>query len=316
MRSRFSIKSIVVYLLCLFLVLTIMGCARKSATDDRLVFGFANSTLQNSYCATMAEGALSRARELGITLNVVDNQMNATHQLSSIENFMTMGVQGIMILPVEASAIEAVVREAREQGIYVISNSVPVNTSNIFVSADNYEMGYNIGKAAAEWLNANKGGRGQIAYLNQPALPTMIYRENGFREAIAQYSPAVEIVMTASGGTSPEEGLRSSETILQAYPNIDAIVGYSDASALGATAAVEATGRDPAGIFVGGVDATPEAIAKIKEGGPFKATVDNVPFENGRLLVDLLVSLRNGEQFDFTYVLPTKIVDASNVHEY
>ena len=288
---------------------------KEKDVDKTLTFGFANYTLTNPYCATMADGASARAKELGIKINIVDNKQDSANQVASIENFITLGVDGILILPVDSSAIEATVQDARDAGIHVIANSVPVKNADIFVSADNYEMGYNIGKACAEWLNKNNGGKGKVAYINMPSLPTLIDRERGFTEAIAELCPGAQIVMMVPGGT-PEEALKSAETIIQAHPDISAIAGYNDLAALGACNAAEAANIDPAKIFVGGVDATPEAIAKIKEGGPFKATVDNIPYENGVLLIDLMVRLIDGEKIDYTYVLPTKIVDSSNINEY
>lgn len=339
MKRSYVIRLAAICLLCMMLALTTLACAPAAAPDSqpaqneqpsageapkaeepkqekKIVLGFANYTLTNPYCATMANGAMARAEELGnIEINMVDNKIDIANQVTSLENFITLGVDGILILPIDGPAIEDVVKEAKDKGIPVICNSLRVENASLFVSADNHEMGYNLGRACAEWLNANKGGKGKVAFLNMPDLPTMIDREKAFAEALKEICPESELVMVVRGGTQ-EEGLKAAETILQAYPDIDAIASFNDMAALGACNAVEAAGIDPTKIFVGGVDATPEAIAKIKEGGPFKATVDNVPYENGRLLVDLMVRLLNGETIDFTYVLPTKVADASNIHEY
>ncbi len=337
MKKRCMARTTAISLLCILIVLAFAACAPKtneqsqpeqtvtassetpsadeSAEKKNPLIGFANYSLANPYCATMAEGAKARAEELGIEINIVDNKVDAANQVTSIEDFITLGVDGILILPIDAAAIEDVVKEAREKGIPCIANSVPVENADIFVSADNYEMGYNAGKACAQWLNENKEGKGEVVYLNMPSLPTLIDRENGFKDALSELCPGAEIVMMVPGGT-PEEALQSAETVLEAYPNIDAIVGCNDGSALGACSAVEAAGIDPAEIFIGGVDATPEAIAKIKEGGPYKATVDNIPYENGKLLIDLMDRLWKGEEIDYKYVLATKIVDASNISEY
>ena len=40
-----------------------------------------------------------------------------------------------------------------------------------------------------------------------------------------------------------------------------------------------------------GLDATPEAIAKMREGGMYKATVDIAPVEAGKAAIDLAVKV-------------------------
>ena len=283
--------------------------------DRTLVIGFANYSLDNPYCATMAEGAAERAAELGIELNVVDNQQDATHQVGALENFITMGVDGILILPVSNVAIEHVVEEAVAAGIPVIANSQQVDAANMFVAADDFEMGYNLGIATAEWLNTYNDGEGSVAYLNAPHIPHTIPREEGFLQAIETYAPNAEVVMQVPGGDA-ETALASAEAIIQAHPDIAAIAAYNDAAGIVAAHAAEAAGIDPARIFVGGVDATPEALELIREGGHFKATVDNIPFDNGRLLIDFIVRLIDGEEMEFNYAISTRIVNASNIHEY
>ena len=342
--KKLHIRKTIAYLLSMMLLVAIAACATpaaetppaptpapeqqeetpdtpeptpETATDvDRpLVIGFANFSLANPYCAVMAEGAAERAAELGIELNVVDNRTDADHQRATIEDFVTMGVDGILILPVDNVAIEHVVQEAIDVGISVIANSMQVDAAQMFVAADDHEMGYNLGKATAAWLNEYNDGVGKVAYINNPALRQIVEREQGFMDAMEAYAPGAEIVMRVTAGTA-EEALAASETIIQAHPDIVAISAYNDETALGAALAMEAAGFDPDTVFVGGVDATPEALAQIRAGGVFKATVDNVPFQNGRLLIDLIVRLIDGETIDFRYIVPTEIVDKNNIEDF
>ena len=61
-------------------------------------------------------------------------------------------------------------------------------------------------------------------------------------------------------------------TILQAHPDIDVVLG-ADTVVLGALAALEAAGKARPDQFLGGIDGEPEAVSKIREGGPYKASI-------------------------------------------
>ena len=61
-------------------------------------------------------------------------------------------------------------------------------------------------------------------------------------------------------------------TILLAQPNVDVVLG-ADTVVLGALAALRAAGKARPDQFLGGIDGEPEAVAEIKKGGPYKASI-------------------------------------------
>ena len=62
------------------------------------------------------------------------------------------------------------------------------------------------------------------------------------------------------------------QNILLAHPDVDVVLG-ADTVVLGALAAVRAAGKARADQFFGGIDGEPEAVAEIKKGGPYKASI-------------------------------------------
>ena len=61
-------------------------------------------------------------------------------------------------------------------------------------------------------------------------------------------------------------------TVLLAEPDIDVVLG-ADTVVLGALAALRETGNARPDQFLGGIDGEPAAVAEIKSGGPYKASV-------------------------------------------
>jgi ABC-type sugar transport system substrate-binding protein len=97
---------------------------------------------------------------------------------------------------------------------------------------------------------------------------------------------------------------------------IKVICGINDGGALGAFEAVKAAGKASNDFFIGGIDATNDAIAKIKEGGIYRATVDQNPAGMGEKCVELAVKAVKGEKFTKDYAVKLVPVNASNVKDY
>ncbi len=157
----------------------------------------------------------------------------------------------------------------------------------------------------------------EVAILNFDVIPQVIHRREGIVAGIDEvFNGDFEVVATATAG-DPPAGLEAAETWLQAYPGLDMIVGINDGGALGAYQAVIAADKnDPNTFFVGGIDATDEALASIAEGGAYQATVDQQPFEMGALCVRELVAAINGEPYDKVTAIALAPVNAGNLAEF
>jgi ribose transport system substrate-binding protein len=86
--------------------------------------------------------------------------------------------------------------------------------------------------------------------------------------------PGVTIVADITPNpVNKEGGFATMNTILQAHPDVDVVLG-ADTVVLGALAALEAAGKARPDQFLGGIDGEPEAVSEIKKGnGPYKASI-------------------------------------------
>lgn len=92
------------------------------------------------------------------------------------------------------------------------------------------------------------------------------------RDALAKVPGAV-IVADISPMTVDEAGGHATmKTILVAHPTIDVVLG-ADTVVLGALKALREAGKARDDQFLGGIDGEPEAVAEIRAGGPYKASV-------------------------------------------
>lgn len=262
----------------------------KKEEAKKLRMGFAVMDLANPYFVAVSDGFKAQAQKLGIIATVTDSKMDATTQVNAIETFMASKMDIIVCSPVDPKAIEPLVKKAHDAGIKFLSEAQMVPGSDGFITLEEHAYGLVGGKMAGEWLKKNAKGPVEVAILDLPELKPIIDRANGLADGIKEIYPEAKVVANQSA-SSPETGMKAAETILQAHPNVKVILAINDAGALGAYEVVKSQGKNKEDFYVGGLDATAEALAKMKEGGAYRGTVDIDPKGTGSLCVDTAMKI-------------------------
>ncbi|MCC7446074.1 MAG: sugar ABC transporter substrate-binding protein [Anaerolineae bacterium] len=283
--------------------------------------GMSTLPLSNPFFVELTAGAREEAAKLGIEVVVVDSNNDPNKQVSDLQNFMSGGFAGFIVTAVDPKAIASVSKDALAKGMKVVAHTSDLGAENqtALVWAQEHDMGLTLGRQAGEWANQHipKDGTLKLAILNYDIIPQVIQRREGIVDGIKEvYKGKMEVVGTQTAG-DPEAGLKASETWLQANPDLNMIVGINDGGALGAYQAVIAADKnDPDKFFVGGIDATQEALAAIKSGGSYQATVDQQPRAMGALCVRTLALALKGLPYDKVTAIQLAPVNRSNVDQW
>ena len=274
------------------------------ADGDKTVkkIGYSIMNIDNPYFISVKQGVEDRCKELGIEVIVSDAGYDAATQYSHFENFISMGVDGIIADPIDQKSLTDIVEQAKAAGIPVIGEAQPIDNASANCIVNEYDYGYLNGTQAAKWINEKLGGKGKVVIISQDNVEAVIQRGNGLQDAILKLAPESEIVARQAGDT-PEMGMKIAESVLQSRPDVNVIVGVNDSGALGAYEAVKNMGIDTTNFLVGGADFTAEAQAKIKEEGSFyRYTIDIQPYETGKKCVDLILEvLESGDKTEPNY---------------
>ncbi len=299
-----SKKNLCLVVLLLFVLSIAAGCAPKAssaastetaapAAEKKIKAAYVVMDLANPFFVQVADGFKEQGEKLGMEVTVVDGKMDAMTQVSAIENFIAQKVDVIACSPVDSKAIEPLVKKAHDAGIKFVCAAQDVAGYDAFISIPELEYGLAGGRMAGEWMKAHYQGPVEVAILDLPELKQIIDRAKGLEQGILEKYPEAKVVAYQSAST-PETGMKAAETILQAHPNVKVISAINDAGALGAAEVVKSMGKAE-GFSVFGLDATPEALAKIKEGGVYKGTVDINPKGIGGMVADTAGKLGKGE---------------------
>jgi len=275
--------------LMLCLVLFTVGMSSVVAKDDsNLRFGFSIMNINNPYFIAVKEGFENRCQELDIEPVIVDAKYDVAKQVNDVENMIQQNVDAMMIAPIDQNALQTLVERAKERGIVVVSEAQPIDNAHGIYTIDEYEYGVVIGGNAAKWINEKLDGKAQVIIISQDNVEAVIQRGNGIEDTIKKLAPEAEIVARQAGDTA-EKGMKIVESVMQRYPDVKVVVGVNDSGALGGHEAVQAMGKATPDFFVGGSDATAEAIAKMKEpGSVYRATVDILPYQTGVECADIM----------------------------
>ncbi len=255
--------------------------------EETIKIAYLSALLTHSYYATLADGLKTRADELGnIEISVHDANNDATAMLNAMENYIADDYDAIIISPLDGNQLEEATKIAREKGITVISHAQGVPGASLNYILDEYAYGWSGGIQAGQWIVDNLGGEAEVAILTTSNIKELQQRSQGIEEGILSVAPNA-VIVARQPGNLVEVGLKATESILQANPNVQVIASVNDAGALGAYEAVVAANKVTENFFIGGLDATQEALDKMaEEDSIFRATVDIDPYGNGLELID------------------------------
>ena len=245
-------------------------------------------------------------------LPIADAAQDSSRQVSQVQQFITQGVDVLIVSPNESDPLTPPVQQACDKGIPVIVLDRSVNTDCIaaFIGGDNVA----IGKAAGELALKLLPDGGNVVELrgimsNQP----QIDRDQGFRDAIKD-NPKIKIVKDQDAKWIKEEGTKNMQQWLQSGEKIDLVFAHNDPMALGAYLAASGTGKDKEIQFIG-IDglAIPDGGIRAVEQGQLAGTF--VYPTGAKEAIDTVMLMIDGKEFGSKQILPTIPVTKENASE-
>lgn len=288
----------------------------ETESSGEFTVGFCPMDLSNNFWAAIANSFEAAGKEAGIKTVVADGKSDSATQVSALENFISQGVDVIVVGPVDSSSLTGVIAEAKEAGIPVITHTTAYEDATCNMNVDEMEMGTAIGQICGKWMADTFGEDAdcKFAILTQSALEQTIGRENGIKAGIAEFCPNAVCATTIDAHTT-DLGITAGENILAAHPDIVAIVGINDSGALGAyeSCIAQEVGED---FFLGGVDGTEQALELISQGTIYRGTVYLNPVGTGQQFIEYAQTLRDGGEIPESFMVPVNAISAENIDEY
>jgi ribose transport system substrate-binding protein len=137
-----------------------------------------------------------------------------------VEGFITRGVSGIVLAPLDEAALVQPVADARRSGIpvVIIDSGLKGGDYVSFVATDNRKGG----RLAGEHLARLVGPRGRVAMLRYAeGSESTIQREEGFLETVTAGGGVEVVSANQYGGADVEGAYKKSEALLSGFKSAD-----------------------------------------------------------------------------------------------
>jgi len=233
------------------------------------VLAFAQDN-EREFMQGVGRGLASAAKDRGLQYRVTLAANDPAKMIEQVQALRAAKVGAVVAAPVDPLSLSPSLQQVIWSGAYVGTVVPPPATS--LLNAPQYLTGKVLGDAAAAYIKDRLGGRARVVLLTHDSLQFLAPRFVAMRDSLKDI-PGVTVVADISPTTvNKEGGAATMRTILLAHPTIDVVLG-ADTVVLGALAALRTAGKARPDQFLGGIDGEPEAVAEIKQGGPYKASV-------------------------------------------
>ncbi|HJZ50359.1 MAG TPA: substrate-binding domain-containing protein [Roseiflexaceae bacterium] len=268
--------------------------------------GYVPYELFHSYWAICAQGAKTRAAELGIELVFPSTSADDDIQ-AAIDDLVAKHVEAV-ILPGNLVVVQRYSFEAFKAAAIpvIVAEFGPGPAFTCAVHANEFQGAAMV----VDYLVQRMGGSGKIAHL--VGGPTL--RFDAFHRMLER-EPRIELAFEAQGRWTREEGARMMRDALAMHTDLRGVFAHNDGLALGALDVIEEQGYTGQ-IEVVGFDGTPDGLAAVYQ-GKLAATVYRSTYTVGRMAVDMAVRAGRREplpaevQLDANLITPANIVEAA-----
>lgn len=215
-------------------------------------------------------------------------------QIDLVEMMSTRGVSGIVLAPLDDSALRAPVENAVRGGSPVVIIDSDLKSQNYvsFVATDNYKGG----KLAGRHMAALLGGKGSVAVLRYAeGSASSAQREQGFLDEIKSH-PGIKVVSSNQyGGVTTETAYKASENLMASIKP-DGVFCPNESTTFGMLRALQ-DGGQAGKIKLVGFDASVKLLEAL-ENGQIQGLVVQDPTKMGYLGVKTLLEHLQGKKVE------------------
>ncbi len=276
----FMLKKILTFSLVMAMMLGIAACGNTPVSNsskpassgtsevkakDLTVAGIVY--LEDQFMKLLSTGYTDAAAAYGVkclTSNVNNDQSKETNQINT---YVTQGVNGICIAPLNEESSITTLKSAASQGMAItLCDSTLTNADFIIggYTSDQSQLGASTGAVAKKFIEEKLGGKAKIAIVQFKSLlpEKSAARSNGFLD-IVKTLPGVEVVADQDAWMQ-DTAVTTVNDILTAHPDVNIIFAANDGGTVGATMAVKNAGKSGS-VYVFGIDASEQIASMLQD---------------------------------------------------
>jgi len=309
-------KVLLVGVLALFIA---TGCDEANNDSDTFVIGYVTYNLNDTFLNFVIAAAEEAAEGYDLEIRVADARGELLTQQDEVNALIQAGVDGLIVVPVDTSGMGPIVTAATEADIpLVFVNRNPFTDREDEMPHGVYFVGsqeITAGILQMELIGELLEGEGNVAIaMGTLGLENTRGRTQGVRDTIENDFPGINILAEESADFQRDQAITLTENWISAHgDSLNAIIANNDEMALGALLAAQQNNRDD--ILVIGIDATPDAMASIEEGGLVGSVFQDAAGQGGGA-VSVLNEIFNGSTPESVRWIPFQLITLDNIEDF
>src|SRR3954470_2003004 len=284
----------------IILALAVASCSGKRASSSTLSIAVIPKGTSHIFWQSIRAGAERAGKELGVEIiwRGPLREDDRDSQVSEVEGFVSRGVSGIVLAPLDETALQGPVADAKQRNIPVVifDSGLKGNDYVSFVATDNLKGGQLGGERLAEAI----GGKGKVILLRYAeGHDSTAKREQGFLDAMKAHAGIEVVSSNQYAGADVEGAYKKAESILSTYKkpdgslSIDGIFTPNESASFALLRVLQDNGWAGKVKFVG-FDASPNLVAGLRSGGIDGLVVQD-PVHMGYMAVTTMVAHLKGQ---------------------
>lgn len=264
------IRKAMLLLLSVCFLLSI-GTSSFAKQKGKYFFGLVTWQVTCEWEAMYQESFYWYCEDHGYIGSAMEGRMEPSIQITQVRRLVDMGVDGLIIRAIEATALASAVKYATEHNVPVITTDGDVNSPDVamYIGFSGVRASEAMAEEVVKYLRDKVEPigkvQGTVINLRGPiGHATADDRHNGFMNVMNRYKD-VKVITSARKEWSIADAKTKTGMILRAH-EVDAIFGASGTLVIGAVGAIEALGKDPQDYFIAAIDAFPSVLKAIGEG--------------------------------------------------
>ena len=261
-------------------------------------------------------------------ITITDGANDQATQTAQIENFITQGVDVMIVNPVNSSSAATITDKVTAADIpLVYINREPDEDEQArwesedlkvtYVGADARQSGTYQGELILETeTKGDINGDGKVSYIMIEGDPENVdaqYRTEYSVKALTDAGMKVELLDDEVANWDQAQAQEKVQNAISKYPDAEVVFCNNDSMALGALEALEAAGKTVGkDIYLVGVDALADALDKI-EAGELTGTVLNDHIAQSHAAADAAIDYIDGKTVEHKYTKDYVKVTTDNI---
>lgn len=299
------------------------GCGKEQSADGKATYrvGLSDPVSAQPLDRAWGQATIAAGKRAGIDVTILDAALDANKQVSDVDQFVAQQMDGVIVFPLAPNAVDPALKRARAAGIKVVGASAIVAEHEPTEPVEPYDALFNqnadVGgaKLLADHVAKRLNNKGNVLGIGIGApVPSIKFMLQNYEKYVTQGRPDIKWLGTIDNPTDDEAGgeKAATEAIARFKGDIDAVMAYNTASAIGAAVALKRAGID--GVVIVGQNGDPQG-ARAVESGQIDAMVDLVPWRQGLVGIEIMRRLLEGKPVKPAFYLQPELYTKENISE-